>query len=226
MTLETDAIDVVTFDSFSTLVDVESTAVAVEGYVDKPTAFARDWHSRAAYYGIVANHVDAYHTYDDFHRLALEYMFAAKGISATADELEEITSVYHDMRPFDDVRPAMATLRDAGYTVGIVSNGNPEMLESLERRADIGDLVAEAVSADEIQRFKPAIELYEHAARRFGINTEAICHVANGSVDVMGAKHAGMQAVWCNRTDTPPEPFGPEPDTAVDGLADLVERLT
>jgi 2-haloacid dehalogenase len=226
MTLEADPIDVVTFDSFSTLVDVESTAVAVEGYVDDPTAFAREWHSRAAYYGIVANHVDAYHTYEQFHRLALEYLFQAAGVSATPDELDEITAVYHEMQPFADVKPAMEGLENAGYAVGIVSNGNPEMLDSLQRTLGVTDLVDAAVSADEVERYKPAIELYRHAADRFGTTTDAMCHVANGAVDVMGAKHAGMQAAWCNRTETPPEPFGPEPDATVGGLADLVERLT
>lgn len=226
MTLDPDPIGVVTFDSFSTLVDVESTAVAVEGYVDEPVAFAHEWHSRAAYYGIVANHVDAYHTYYDFHRLALEYLFEAADIAATSDELDEITSVYREMRPFDDVRPAMEALRDAGYEVGIVSNGNPEMLDSLQRSVGIGDLVEEAVSAHEIERYKPAVDLYRHAADRFDRPIGELCHVANGSVDMMGAKHAGMQAAWCNRTDTPPEPFGPTPDVVVDGLADLIERLT
>jgi 2-haloacid dehalogenase len=226
MTLDADHIDVVTFDSFSTLVDVESTAVAVEDYVENPRAFAREWHSRAAYYGIVANQLEAYHTYYDFHRMALEYLFEAAGISATADELDEITAVYHEMRPFEDVRPAMEALKEAGYAVVLVSNGNPEMLDSLLDAARIHDLVDATASAHDVRRYKPAIELYEHAADRFGTTTDAMCHVANGYVDVMGAKHAGMQATWCIRTDRPPEQFGPAPDAVLDGLAGLVERLT
>jgi 2-haloacid dehalogenase len=225
MTLDTEPIEVVTFDSFSTLVDVESTAVAVEDYVDEARAFAREWHARAAYYGIIANHVDAYHTYEEFHRLALGYLFEARGISVPAHELDEITAVYHEMQPFADVKPAMEALRDAGYGVGIVSNGNPAMLESLRRSLGVCDLVEVAVSADEVKRYKPAVEVYEHAADRFGTTTDAVCHVANGAADVMGAKHAGMQAVSCNRTATPLEPFGPEPDATVDGLAEVVERL-
>jgi 2-haloacid dehalogenase len=226
MPLDADAVDVVTFDSFSTLVDVESTAVAVADSVDDPVPFAREWHSRAAYYGIIGHHDDAYHTYDDYHRLALEYLFEARGIAATADELDEITAVYHDMTPFEDVRPAMAALREAGYRVGIVSNGDPDMLDSLLDTVGIRDLVDDTASAHDVRRYKPAVELYDHAADRFGVRSGDMCHVANGYVDVMGAKHAGMQAAWCNRTATPPEPFGPEPDATVDSLADLVDRLT
>ena len=226
MALDPEHIDVVTFDSFSTLVDVESTARAVADYVDEPVPFAREWHTRAAYYGIIGHHVGAYHTYTDFHRLALEYLFEAREISATAEELDDIAAIYHDMAPFKDVRPAMSALRNAGYRVGIVSNGDPAMLDSLLDTVEIRDLVDATASAHDVRRYKPAVELYEYAADRFDVGTASVCHVANGYVDIMGAKHAGMQAAWCNRTETPPEPFGPVPDAVVPGLADLVERLT
>lgn len=225
MVFDSTQVDVVTFDSFSTVVDVDSTATAVEGYVEDPVAFAREWHSRAATYGMVANHLDAYETYYDLHRDALEYLLAREGRSPPDDELDGIVSVYYEMDPFDDVREGMERLRETGYDLGIVSNGNPEMLDSMVQVAGIGDLLAETISADEIERHKPARELYHHAADRLDVDPADIAHVSNGYVDVQGAVTAGMQGVWLDRQNNPPDPFGPDPDLAVGSMDALCDRL-
>lgn len=225
MALDTEPVRAITFDSFSTIVDVDSTATAVEGYVDDPTAFAREWHSRAANYGMVANYIDAYETYYDLHRDALAYLLAAEDRSVSEDELEEMTSIYHEMDPFDDVRGGMERLREMGYDLGIISNGNPAMLDSMVSVADIEELLSETISADEIERHKPARELYEHAADRLAVDPSAIAHVSNAYADVQGAMHAGMQGVWLNRQGKPPDPFGPNPDLAIESIETLCDRL-
>lgn len=225
MALDTDRIEAVTFDSFSTLVDVDSTAPAVEEHVDDPVAFARKWHARAVVYGMVANYIDSYETYFDLHRDALEYLLAAEGRTVSDDELDEMTAIYHEMEPFDDVRDGLGRLDAAGYDLGVVSNGDPSMLESLVRVADVDDVLAATVSADEIERHKPAVELYEHAADRLDTAPDAVVHVSNGQFDVQGAMHAGMQGVWLDRQDSPLDPFGPDPDHVVESVDGLVALL-
>lgn len=225
MALDVDCIEAITFDSFSTIVDVDSTATAVEGYVDDPVAFACEWHSRAAHYGMVANHIDTYETYYDLHRDALAYLLAAEGVSVSDNELNEITTIYHEMDPFDDIRDGMERLHNMGYDLRIISNGNPSMLDAMIRVADIDEVISETVSADEIERHKPAQELYEHAADRLTVTPRAIVHVSNGYADVQGAIHAGMQGVWLNRQDKPLDPFGPDPDLAIESMNDLTNRL-
>lgn len=225
MTLDLDRIDTVTFDSFSTLADVDSTATAVEPYVDDPVAFAREWHSRAAGYGAVGNQIDAYGTYYELHRDALAYLLARAGVEVSEAELDTMTDVYHEIEPFDDVKPGMERLADAGYDLGIVTNGDPPMLDSLVEAADVGELLTAAVSAHEIERHKPAAELYQHAAERIGTQPEAIAHVSNGQTDVKGAIHAGMQGIWLDRQGKPADPFGPEPDARIESLGELSELL-
>jgi 2-haloacid dehalogenase len=225
MALDTGRVETVTFDSFSTLVDVDSTARAVPDRVDDPVAFAREWHARAADYGAVANQIDAYETYLELHRHALAYLLAERGIEATADEIAERTAVYHEMAPFDDVADGLARLADAGYRLGVVSNGDPAMLESLVAVTGVGDLLAATVSAHEIRRHKPAAELYEHAADRLGTPPARIAHVSNGQTDVMGAVDAGLQGIWLDRQDAPHDPFGPSPDATVDSIHELADRL-
>lgn len=58
-----------------------------------------------------------------------------------------MTAVYHDMEPFDDVRNGLAHLKVAGYDLGVISNDDPAMLESMVGSADIDDLLTTTVSA-------------------------------------------------------------------------------
>jgi 2-haloacid dehalogenase len=225
MAFDPDAVSTVTFDSFSTLVDVDAASAALDGVVDDPAAVARHWRTRSLFYAMVSNHIDAYQPFYEMNRDALEHALASAGASASAAERDEILSVYYRLDVFDDVRPGIERLVDAGYDCYVVSNGNPEMLDRLVDHADIGGLLADTISADEVEVFKPAVELYRHAAARTGTPVDELAHATAGWSDVMGARHAGMQGVWVERGSDPWEPFDGEPDLRVPTITALADEL-
>jgi len=225
MPFDPDAVTTVTFDSYSTLVDVDTAENALADRVAEPTPVSRLWRARSLEYTFVANHVDAYQPFYEMNRDALEYALAAHGVDLSPEERDEILAVYHELDVFDDVRDAMERLDRAGYDLYVLSNGNPEMLESMIEHAGIRDLVEDAISADEIQTFKPAAELYRHAAARTGTPIEGIAHLTAAWFDVQGAIHAGMQGVWVDRKGDPWEPFGDGPDRTVATIHEFAEAL-
>ena len=225
MAFDPDRVSTLTFDSYSTLVDVESVERALADHVENPRPVSRLWRARSLEYTFVANHTDSYQPFYSMNRDALSHALAAHDVDITEDEREEILETYHDLDVFDDVREGIERLRDGGYPCYVVSNGNPEMLASMVEGADIGDLIEDTVSADEISTFKPAAEIYRHAAGRTGTPIEEIAHVSAGWFDVQGAMSAGMQGVWANRKDSPWEPFDGEPDLVIDDFYNLAEAL-
>jgi 2-haloacid dehalogenase len=222
---DADAVSAVTFDSYSTLVDVDSVERALADRVAEPTPVSRLWRSRSLEYTLVANHVDAYDTFYELNRDALTYALAAHDVETTSEEREEILSAYHDLDVFADVRRSVERLTSAGYPCYVVSNGSPEMLESMVEGADLGDLLDGVVSAHEVERFKPDAELYRHAADRVGAPPEELAHVTALWLDVQGAEHAGFRGVWLNRDDDPEEPFGPDPSLTVASLDAFADEL-
>ena len=150
---------------------------------------------------------------------------AEKG-QISEDERDEILAVYHELDVFDDVRDGIERLRDGGYDCYVVSNGNPEMLDSMVEHAAIGDLLEDTISADEVETFKPDAELYRHAAARTGTPIDEIAHVTAGWFDVMGAQHAGMQGVWVDRKETPYEPFDGDPELTIETFYELADELS
>ena len=215
----------VTFDSYSTIVDVDAAERALADRVDDPEPVSKLWRARSLEYTFVANHVDAYQPFYEMNRDALQYALEAHGVDVPADERDEILAVYHELDVFEDVRDGLRRLRDAGYDLYVVSNGDPAMLSSMVDHAGIDHLLEDTVSADEIEVFKPDAELYRHAAARTGTPIDGIAHVTAGWWDAQGARHAGMQGVWVNRSDAPWEPFDGTPDLTVESFHDLVDAL-
>jgi 2-haloacid dehalogenase len=225
MAFDPDIVSTVTFDSYSTLVDVDAAEAALANRVDNPGTISNQWRTRSIQYTFVANYTDAYKPFYEINRDALQYALASHDADISSEERDSILAVYHELDVFDDVRDAIERLSEAGYPCYVVSNGNPEMLDSMIEHADLTDLIEDTVSADEVRTYKPAAEIYRHAAGRTGTPIDEIAHVATGWFDVLGAMHAGMQGVWTNRSNNPWEPFDGTPDLTVEDIHGLADEL-
>lgn len=60
MTFDADRVTTVTFDSYSTLVDVDAAEEALADRVANPESVSKLWRTRSLEYTFVANHIDAY----------------------------------------------------------------------------------------------------------------------------------------------------------------------
>ena len=225
MPLDTDCVETITVDSYGTLVDPSAAEKRLEALVDDPEPVSNRWRAQSIAYTMIANHVDAYQPFYEMNRDALQYALDASGVDLPPEDRDEILEVYHELDVFEDVRDGIERLREGGYPVYVLSNGNPEMLSSMIEHADIGDLVEDTISAHEIETFKPHSSLYEHAADRTDTPVENVVHVAGPAFDIQGAIHAGMQGAWIDRYDNPWGEFGGDPDLTIETFYDLAEEL-
>ncbi|MFB6131952.1 MAG: haloacid dehalogenase type II [Halanaeroarchaeum sp.] len=225
MPFDPDRVSTVTFDSYSTLVDVDAAEKALADRVENPEPVSKLWRARSLEYTFVANQIDAYQPFYEMNRDALQYALDAHDVGLSTEERDEILAVYHELDVFDDVRDGIERLRDGGYDCYVLSNGNPEMLSSMVEHAAIGDIIEDTISAHEVRTFKPNAEIYRHGAARTGTPIDAVAHVTAGWFDVVGANHAGMQSVWVDRKGSPWEPFDGEPDLTIETFFELAETL-
>jgi len=225
MPLDLDRAATVTIDSYSTVVDVDSAERALVDHVEDQASVARLWRGRSLAYASMSNYLGHYEPFWGLLDRALEYALAAHGVDLPAATREDVLAVYRDLDAFDDVRPGLERLTEAGYDCYVLSNGSPDMLSAMVERAGIADLIADAISADEVETYKPAAEIYRHAAGRTGTPARWILHASAGWFDAVGAKNVGMQGVWMNREDAPPETWGPEPDGTVASFEDLADAI-
>jgi len=164
MGFDSDQVSTVTFDSYSTLVDVGAVEKALAAHVDDPQPVSKLWRARSLDYTFVANAIGAYQPFYEMNRDALHYALDVDGVDISTSERDETLAVYHEFDVFADARDDIERFRDREYDCFVVSNGDPEMPESMTDHAGIGDIIEDTISADKLRTFKPAAEIYRHAA--------------------------------------------------------------
>ncbi|MGC1524196.1 MAG: HAD family hydrolase [Steroidobacteraceae bacterium] len=152
------------------------------------------------------------------HR-ALQDLFAAAGhAESLADQaLEVFLSARNRVELYDDVRPALIRLRSR-YPLYALSNGNADL-----GRCGIADLFAGHITARAAGCAKPDARIFARLAREAGVEAARVLHIGDDPLtDVVGARQAGMQAVWINRAARQwPAHFLP-PARTITSLAEIV----
>jgi HAD superfamily hydrolase (TIGR01509 family) len=124
---------------------------------------------------------------------------------------------------YDDVADGLDALGET--PLAVLSNGTRDGLKALVENAGLTSRFHHLLSADQVERYKPAPEIYAHAANTFGAQTGRVLLVSSNEWDVAGAKLAGMAAAWVARGREPAWLLGVEADVTVADLTELAGAL-
>jgi len=124
--------------------------------------------------------------------------------------------------PFSDTDAALNQLAAAGYTLGILSNVDDDLLQATLRHFSAPiDLT---VTAQQVHSYKPAHGHFLEARQR--IRNRRWLHAAQSLFhDVRPCNELGIPVVWVNRQRESIPPDGPKPLDTVLSVAELAEWL-
>lgn len=109
MTLDTDRVETVFVDSYSTLVDELSTERALREHTDNPEAIARIWDLRGSLYGLTSAVLDDFGPTWERYEASLDYALGVADADVTPAEREEILDSVGELEVYDDVKGALHT---------------------------------------------------------------------------------------------------------------------
>jgi HAD superfamily hydrolase (TIGR01509 family) len=98
------------------------------------------------------------------------------------------------------VRRAAAT-----FPLALASSSNREVFEAVLELAGLADCFRATVSSEEVQRGKPAPDVYLEAARRLGVAPARCTAVEDSHAGIRSAKTAGMRVVAIPNPSYPPD---------------------
>src|SRR5438876_10793327 len=101
---------------------------------------------------------------------------------------KEILDVLQRLPPHPDADAAFERLARAKVLIGVLTNGGEKQTRKLLERAGLDAHVAEIVSVEEVELYKPHPAVYRHAAERLGVEPRRITLIAAHAWDVVGAK--------------------------------------
>ena len=103
----------------------------------------------------------------------------------------------------------------AAFPLALASSSNREVFEAVLELAGLANCFRATVSSEEVERGKPAPDVYLEAARRLGVVPERCAAVEDSHAGIRSAKSAGMRVIAIPNASYPP-------DEAALALADVV----
>jgi HAD superfamily hydrolase (TIGR01509 family) len=138
------------------------------------------------------------------------YMAEELALPGTPDEInaavvERMLARYGEAPPL--IPGAVEAVRAVAerWPVAIASSSNPELIEVVLAAAGLAGLVRHAVSSQEVERGKPAPDVYLEAARRLGVEPAQAAGVEDSQNGILSAKAAGMLVVAVPNVHFPPD---------------------
>ncbi|MEZ5603767.1 MAG: haloacid dehalogenase type II [Burkholderiaceae bacterium] len=213
----------VVFDAYGTLFDVHSVAsLAEQLFPGKGDALSQLWRQKQLEYSWLRAMSGRYKPFWDVTRDALRFA-AARLALGLAPELEvRLMNQYASLSAFPENLQALRALKAAGLPLGILSNGNREMIEVSVRSAGMSGLFEHLLSSQDVETFKTCAPIYALAPSAFGCRAREILFVSSNCWDAIGARWYGYTSFWVNRAGAPLEQLDTEPDHTGSLLTDVL----
>jgi FMN hydrolase / 5-amino-6-(5-phospho-D-ribitylamino)uracil phosphatase len=151
-----------------------------------------------------------YHAHPDYHhdllrirRMAMHAAFEQAGSSGAAAHeliersLEVFMAARNDVDLYPEVRDSLTRLARR-FPLASLTNGNADVVS-----IGLGHYFKATISAHAHGTSKPDPALFHIACRELACEPDEVVHVGDDiELDVRGARAAGLQVIWMNRTDS------------------------
>ena len=230
----------VLFDAYGTLFDVYSVALLAEqlfpGHGQSLSVLWRDKQIEYTRLLSTSNHGAHYQPFWQVTEAALRYaikIIAIKSVNTwttgqfdtkNADvAVQQLMNQYRHLSAFPENKEVLQQLKALGIPTGILSNGDPAMLDVAVKSAGFADLLDHVISVDSIRKFKTHPDAYALGCHATGLQAKQILFVSSNAWDALAATWFGYQTLWVNRANLPFEELGTQPTRTGSSLRDVLE---
>src|SRR3954453_10089636 len=134
---------------------------------------------------------------------ALRYACRQLALELDAPREETLMAQYLQLTAFPECRAVLQALRSRGTVTGVLSNGDPPMLQAAVRSAGLDGLLDHVLSIDAVRRYKTHPDAYALGTRATGLPARQVLFVSSNGWDALGATWWGYQTLWVNRRKLP-----------------------
>jgi HAD superfamily hydrolase (TIGR01509 family) len=155
------------------------------------------------------------------------YMHDELGLNEPPEELnrlvvERMQERYRERLPLVDGAVEAVRRIGARWPLGLASSSNRPLIDLALEEMGVADLFRATVSSEEVERGKPAPDVYVEAARRLGVRPRDVAAVEDSAAGIGSAKAAGMRVIAIPNPHFPPaDEVLAEADLVLDSLDGL-----
>jgi phosphatidylglycerol---prolipoprotein diacylglyceryl transferase len=99
------------------------------------------------------------------------------------------------VKPFEGVKEVLASLKNQGYRLGVVSSKHSDSIEYALSMYEMNDLFEVIIGLNHVTHHKPHKEAIEKACKALGVGHDSLIYVGDTVVDINTATNIGAYAV-------------------------------
>jgi 2-haloacid dehalogenase len=166
--------------------------------------------------------------YTDFGTIgggALEMVAERQGVDLSDEDKQQILGGMQELPPHPEVEENLSRLRDAGIRLAALTNSTQQVADAQIDNSGLREYFEQVLSADAVERLKPAPEPYRMAAGSLGVEVGQVRLVAAHAWDVVGAMRAGCAAAFVARPGMVLNPLAERPDVVGSDLREVADQI-
>jgi 2-haloacid dehalogenase len=192
------SIKAVVFDAYGTLYDIQSVAaVTEEAFPGYGEIITQIWRIKQLEYTWLRSLMRRYQDFAVVTRESLAYTLRSLGLKYDEGVFERIMDKYLHLDLYPDAMATLSALR--GSKLAILSNGSPDMLNTLVKNSGLDRVLDATISVDAKKIFKPSPDAYTLIESTLRIPPSEVLFISSNPWDACGAKAFGLNVAWIER---------------------------
>ena len=216
------------FDVYGTLLDVD--AAARQALKTHPKLepiwpqLSTRWRERQLSYSWLRSLMQDYRPFWQITCDALDVTLEEFDINDDALR-QTLLDLYLHLSAYDEVPDVLAGLKSDGHQLAVLSNGDPEMLNTALQSAGIKGLFDGILSVDSLQCYKPDPKVYGLVTQHYSCQPQDVVFFSSNNWDIAGASQFGFRPIWVNRGHKIWDKLSPAPRHQVANLTAAMDGL-
>jgi 2-haloacid dehalogenase len=214
----------VVFDAYGTLFDVHSVASLGEQlFPGKGDALSQLWRQKQLEYSWLRAMSGKYKPFWEITEDALAFSAQKLELGMTEQQQSQLMNQYSSLSAFPENIDALKAMKAAGLKLGILTNGNIDMIAVSVRSSGMNGLFDHVLSSETVETFKTTNPIYDLAPKAFGCAANEILFVSSNCWDAIGSRWYGFTSFWINRAGAPLDVLDTEPNYTGQLLTEVLQ---
>lgn len=217
--------EVLILDVYETLLDMSDVEKRVNHLFDTGKGYAM-WFELFMQYCFVDNSIGQFHDFATIAKATVQMTGRRLGRAIGDAEVDIIMEMLKHLPVHENVREGLSLLNDLGYRIVALTNSPERVVSERMEPSGLISYFEMVLSAEQIKKYKPALEVYDWAAKKLGVEKQHALMVSAHGWDIAGAASAGMQTAYIKHNRDLLYPLAPQPTYTCTNLCDLADQLT
>ncbi len=212
------------FDVYETLLDMTEVEKKVNHLMDNRKGYAL-WFELFMQYCFVDNCTARFHNFAAIAKATMQMAASTLGEKIDDQQIHTVMELLKHLPVHEGVQQGLSVLHNHNFRIAALTNSPQETVLDRMERTGLISYFETVMSADQVKKYKPGLEVYEWACKKLKVSADEILMVSAHGWDLAGAANAGMQTAYMKQNKQMLYPLAPEPIFVCESITQLASMI-